>query len=140
MRRSHSKRILQGVPVLVLLAVASVNILLVNFGDLDPWMVGGFGMFSSTDNRANRRIDASALVQGERVPLKISLYKTELGELRVLPTDFRLTSFLSKLACDRRVVPQGATSIRLSFYKLQVDKATVTPRLWWRKSANVCPD
>jgi hypothetical protein len=52
-RRQRWRTIL---PVALLVAVASVQVVLTRTAGLSPWKGGGFGMFSTTDDSGRRRV------------------------------------------------------------------------------------
>lgn len=60
MTGSRRDRLLALAPVLLLCLVAAVQFALTNTVQMAPWKGGGFGMFSTTDSAASRRVRLTA--------------------------------------------------------------------------------
>ena len=120
--------------MLVMVLVGMVGAFFVFRDDLSSWSGGTFGMFSSVDNLDTRRIEATAEVQGKKIDVDLSDFASLLREVRMVPTNERLLSFLNDAVCE--VAPREASSVTLKYLKLQIDENVVTPVEQWRMSVD----
>jgi hypothetical protein len=89
----------------LLLLLAALHFALVRCCALHPWLGGGFGMFSTVDERRLRlfRIDAA----GER-PLEVPPELEDAAErVEALPSQAWLRAFLGALAADPELAGAG---------------------------------
>lgn len=119
-----------------MLAVATLATILVFAAGMTPWRGGTFGMFSSVDTRSTRQVLAYTEVDGRSIQLDLSSYQAQLDELRILPTEGRLTRFLKGTVCA--VAPPAASSVSLRYLKLEIDRVQVTPVEVWRGETDDC--
>ena len=136
--RIRHVRILHVLPVLVMLGVAVFNLFLVYGSGLSIWRVGGFGMFSSLDNRATRFVRAVAITDNATIALDLSDYKRTVDHLRILPRDPDLKRFLAELACTRDLLPTQTAAVELSYYGLELKGDKAIPVVRWRERRDVC--
>jgi hypothetical protein len=90
-------------PVLLLAAVAVRQIHLVRTADLPPWKGGGFGMFSTTDGLADRRLRIVVTGPGraEQIEVPPRLLKIA-AKAALLPDEARLEGLARAIAADER--------------------------------------
>ena len=96
--RALASRALSWLPVALLVAVAAAHFGLVRCCALHPWLGGGFGMFSTVDERHFRalRIDA----EGEQ-PVELPPELEDAAErAEALPSEARLRALAGALATD----------------------------------------
>lgn len=136
--RIRHVRILHVLPVIVMLGVAVFNLHLVYGSGLSIWRVGGFGMFSSLDNRATRYVKAVAITDKATIALDLSGYKSTVDHLRILPRDHDLQRFLEELACTQELLPAKAAAVELTYYGLELKGNKAIPVVRWRESRNGC--
>ncbi len=117
---------LGALPPLLLVLVASVQIVLVERADLSPWLGGGFGMFSTLDDRGHRHLDIMAEWQGR---MRGVIVPEELADRArrtlALPTRARLLRLARELA-ERSDLPPGYT-LRLKVWRNGYDPETLQP-------------
>lgn len=90
---------LATLPAVLLVAVASVQIVLACTAHLSPWSGGGFGMFASTDSPARRHLHAWALRPGLRSELEIPKeLETPARRALALPVPSRMRPLAEALA------------------------------------------
>jgi hypothetical protein len=89
---------------------------------LHPWLGGGFGMFSTVDER---RLVATALGPDgeERIELPIAL-EDAADRAEALPTGRRLGAIAAELAADP---PPGTLAVRVEVWETRFD-ASFAPR------------
>jgi hypothetical protein len=91
--------------VALILALAALHFALVRCCSLHPWLGGGFGMFSTVDQRQLRlfRIDA-----GVERPLEVPPELEDAAErVEALPSEAWLRAFLGALAADPELAGAG---------------------------------
>lgn len=130
--------ILHLLPAVALLAVAGFNLYLVHQEGLSIWRVGGFGMFSSLDNRSTRHIEAVAIDGKATRVLDLSGYEREVEHLRILPRGRDLENFLQEIACDQALLLATTDSVELTYYGLTFEGSTVAPVVRWRGNLSAC--
>jgi hypothetical protein len=92
--------------------VVAVHFALVTCCDLHPWLGGGFGMFSTVDER--RLVAVSVGAQGEeRIELPRAL-EDAAERAEALPTDARLRAIAEALAADP---PPVARAVRVEVWE-----------------------
>lgn len=75
---------LAAAPLVLLIAIALVQIWLSAAIDLTPWKGGGFGMFSTVDHVPSRFIRVFLVLRGDggqEVPISLPTERREIGEL-----------------------------------------------------------
>lgn len=116
------------VPVILLVAVAAIQIYLAHEYALAPWSGGGFGMFSTSDAAQSRHIHAYALSPGVRREIVIppSLRDMTL-RASALPTE----SNLKRLARELSEIPtpesESVGSIIIQVWRTDYDPVTLMP-------------
>ena len=120
-------------PALLLVAVATTQIVLSRTAHLSAWSGGGFGMFSTTDTPARRHLHAWAIRPGLRSELEIPAdLEVPVRRALALPVASRLSPIAGTLARieeedgDPDAAPLEA--IVLQVFRVDYDKATLAPR------------
>ena len=86
-------------PVVLLVVVAFHQLAATVYGDLSPWLGGGFGMFSTLDTPGNRVLSIHLLEPGIRRELLIpEALDDEAERALAFPTRRRLTNLATHLA------------------------------------------
>lgn len=109
----------------VLLAVAAVQIYVVETTYLTPWEGGGFGMFSTVDAARARFVRTFLITPGGEVPVERPAYLDHyVRKLRVLPTKERAARMAGALARATWVADETIPS------------DTTAPTYRWRRSGS----
>ena len=113
-------------PALLLIAVAAVQIGLARAGDLTAWKGGGFGMFSTLDHGAHRRITAvvEAPDRSEQIELPPSLEETA-ARAAGLPADWLLRRLAEALAARERRQQRPVNRVTLTVWTTDFDRDTL---------------
>ena len=121
-----------ALPAVLLLAVASAQILAAKTGVLSPWLGGGFGMFATTDSPSRRHLHAVALRPGLREAIELpGLLDREARRAVALPTDHRLRVLARALegfvreSDDPDTAPLEAIEIHV--YRVRFTRETLAP-------------
>ncbi len=114
------------VPLVVLLSMATLQIVLVATRGLTPWKGGGFGMFSTLDDAPHRsmRIVVEAPGRSEEVAIPLSI-EDEAVKALTLPTDHRLRRLAQAVADRERRYGREATTVRITVWKHDVDPVSL---------------
>ena len=114
------------VPVILLIAVAMGQIVLVRAFDLTPWKGGGFGMFATLDHAAFRRVDivVDAPDRSEALEVPPSL---ELIEARAasFPAPWLLTKLAEGVAARERRNGRTVARVTLTVWRTAFDRVTL---------------
>jgi hypothetical protein len=115
-------------PQALLLLVFASQLVLVRVSALTPWKGGGFGMFSTLDHGAFRRITAvvEAPHRSEAVDIAPSL---ELAEARAVtcPADWLLRRLAAGVAARERRHERPVDTVRLTVWRTEFDRTTIQP-------------
>jgi hypothetical protein len=110
--RALGARVLPRLPVALLLAVAAGHFALARCCDLNPWLGGGFGMFSTVDERSVRAFRVGT--DGE-APLAIPDELDDTADrCEALPRAPRLRALALALA---ELPEQGGASVRVEVWE-----------------------
>ena len=115
-------------PIILLLAVALIQLFLAHSSGLSPWSGGGFGMFSTSDAPRRRHIHAYSISPGVRREIVIPDYLRETAlRSAALPTE----SSLNRLAIELAKIPspdyETPNSIKIQVWKTDYDPSTLMP-------------
>lgn len=120
----------QALPVIILGAVATVQVGLAKTADLSAWKGGGFGMFSTVDDAPHRavRIVVEAPNRSEEVAIAPSIDRDAIKAM-TLPSDGRLRRLAEAVAARERRYARLVTRVRITIWRHEVDIDTlrVTP-------------
>jgi len=107
-------------PVALLVAVAAVQVALVNTAGLSPWKGGGFGMFSTTDDAGRRRsrVFVSAAERSEEVAISPSL-EDAARRAAVLPTDLALTRLARRVVERETRYHRPVDTVRIETWRIE---------------------
>ena len=123
---------LSTLPALLLVAVASLQVVLARTEHLSPWSGGGFGMFASVDSPAQRHLHAWALRPGLRSELDVPKELEALARRALaLPSESRMRPLAEALA--RIEMEEGdpdeapLDTVSLQIYGVTFDPETLAP-------------
>jgi hypothetical protein len=116
------------IPVILLVAVALLQLFLAHASGLAPWSGGGFGMFSTPDAAQSRHMHVYAVSPGIRreVEIPFDLRGIALRTL-ALPTESNLKRLARKLS--KIPTPEGGAvgSIIIQVWKTDYNPVTLMP-------------
>ena len=113
-------------PVAVLVAVALHQLGATAYGDLTPWLGGGFGMFATLDTPGNRVLSAHVLEPDFRREIVIPQSLSDAaGRARAFPTRRRLTDLAGRLAADPRYNRDTVEAVVLTVWRIRPEPEPV---------------
>ena len=114
------------VPVILLIAVAIGQAVLVRAFDLTPWKGGGFGMFATLDHAAFRRVDivVDAPDRSEEVEVPPSL-EVDAARAASLPAPWLLTKLAEGVAARERRNGRAVARVTLTVWRTAFDRVTL---------------
>jgi len=114
------------VPVVLLIAVAIGQIVLVRAFDLTPWKGGGFGMFATLDHAAFRRVDIVVDAPGRSEALEVPpSLEADAARAASLPAPWLLTKLAEAVAARERRHGRAVARVRLTVWRTAFDRATL---------------
>ena len=115
---SNKDKILQLIPIVLLLIVASIHAYLWLNSSVSVWRLGSFGMYATVDDVAFRHMKVYAVFEKETQEFALnSSHERSLLKARVLPTEANLENLLNYLACDASLLTQEkADAIKLEYW------------------------
>jgi hypothetical protein len=117
-------------PIVLLVCTAFSQFILAHAVDLSPWLGGGFGMFSTTDDGVNRELrvfttDAEGAEQQRATPEALA----DLAQrARALPSPARLQALAKALATAYAREGAQFSTLRLEVWRTTFDAGDLTPR------------
>jgi hypothetical protein len=122
--------VLPYVPIALLVFTALSQFILAHTVDLSPWLGGGFGMFSTTDDGVNRQLrvftlSAEGEVQERAIPETLADAERRA---RVLPSPSRLYTFAKALATAYGREGKQFSTLRVEVWRTTFDADSLTPR------------
>ena len=122
------ERRLRLLPGLLLIAVASHQIVLAHTSGLAAWSGGGFGMFASTDASATRHLHAYVLRPGLRREVRPAQRHRDLVRRTLaLPSERNLRRLAAALAGLPSPDYGPATGVEIQVWHTRFDSETLTP-------------
>ncbi len=107
-------------PVALLVVVALHQLGATVYGDLTPWLGGGFGMFATLDTPGNRVLSAHVLEPDFRREIVIPQSLSDAaGRARAFPTRRRLTDLAGRLAADPRYNRDTVEAVVLTVWRIR---------------------
>jgi hypothetical protein len=115
-----------GLPVLILVVVAAIQIGLARTADLTPWKGGGFGMFSTSDHGGQRslRIVVSAPERSEEIAVSPSL-QDAADRVTALPGRRQLTHLARLVAAREQRHGRPVESVRIECWQTEHNPQTL---------------
>ena len=114
------------IPAGLLVAVACGQVVLARSGDLTPWKGGGFGMFSTLDHGAFRRIVVVVEAPGRSETLAMpSSLRTSEARAAQYPATWLMRRLADRIAARERRYGRPVTVIRLDVLGTSFDAATL---------------
>src|SRR5262245_61748630 len=113
-------------PLVLLIAVAAIQIVLARTVDLTAWKGGGFGMFSTLDHGAYRRVDVviDAPDRSEALEIPESL-EVSAARAALCPTDWLLHRLSEGVAARERRNARPVARITVKVWRTEFDRATL---------------
>jgi hypothetical protein len=119
-------------PVGLLLLVAATQVTLAGRAALTPWKGGGFGMFSTTDDAARRRVRVfvSAAERSEEIAIAPSL-EDAARRAAVLPTEHEFSRLAKGVVARERRYARPVETVRIEVWRIDYapDTLAATSRL-----------
>ena len=113
-------------PALLLAAVAICQIGLAKAADLTPWKGGGFGMFSTLDHNAYRRVEV--VVEGtersETLEIPPSL-QVDAARAAAFPAEWTLRSLAEGVAARERRYQRSVSQVTIRVWRTDFDRTTL---------------
>ncbi len=123
-----SVAVFRYVPCALLIGVASLQIVLASTQNLSPWMGGGFGMFSSTDELFNRYLTATLVgPNGSRIVEVPESHWETANAVLALPMDKRLQDFGQDLLSSVGEESVSYDAIELEVWTVRYAASDLTP-------------
>jgi hypothetical protein len=114
-------------PATLLGVVATAQIILALAGGLTPWKGGGFGMFSTLDHGAYRRveivIDAPDRSEAQEVPPSLEELAARAA---AYPADWLLRQLAEGVVSRERRYNRPVTRVTLSVWRTEFDPGSLT--------------
>jgi hypothetical protein len=121
--------VLRYLPSALLVATALCQVIFAFTVDLSPWLGGGFGMFSTTDDGVNRHLRVVTTRAGKEEEREIPPTLTDLAQRTlVLPSPARLRAFAQALAREYSREGQRFATLRVEVWRTTFDAQRLTPR------------
>ena len=113
-------------PVVLLVAMACVQVALTRSAGLSPWKGGGFGMFSTTDDGGRRhvRIFVTAADRSEELEISPSL-EDAAARAAVLPTGHLLTDLARRVVERERRHQRAVEAVRIETWRVEYATGTL---------------
>src|SRR4051794_6740254 len=113
-------------PVGLLVVVAGTQVTLARSAALTPWKGGGFGMFSTTDDAARRRVRVfvSAPERSEEITIPPSL-QAAARRAAVLPADYELSRLAAGVAARERRNGRPVETVRIEAWRIDYARDTL---------------
>ena len=110
----------------LLVFVATLQIGLVSMAGLSPWLGGGFGMFSTLNDRGHRHLhltlERSGVQHGVDVPAELH---DRARRVLALPTEARLRALAAAVASHSN--PSPGSELRLAIWRTRYDPESLQP-------------
>ena len=120
--------LLAALPALLLSVVALRQIQLTRTENLSPWKGGGFGMFASTDSRANRYLRVYVKAPGRHAELAIPRSLEELAaRVAVLPSERLLRRLAADVAARERRHARSVQTVAIEVWRTHFERETLRP-------------
>jgi hypothetical protein len=115
-----------GLPALLLVSVALLQIALAHTVGLSPWKGGGFGMFSTTDRAEGRYLRVFVRAPGRHEELRLAPeLRDPATRAAVLPTTARLERLARDVGRHERRAGRPATTVRVEVWRAEFDGETL---------------
>lgn len=115
------RRLAVALPALLLLTVASVQMLLARYDGLSPWKGGGFGMFASVDGLPFRwvRVHVSAPGRSEELAVPPSL-EGQAHRVATWPHQAATTAFARAVIAREQYHQRPIENVRVEIWRADV--------------------
>jgi hypothetical protein len=118
-----------ALPAVLLTVVAATQIVLTQVQMLSPWKGGGFGMFSTLDERPFRyvRMFVRAPERSEELAVPPSLEELA-ASAEILPGDLQLERLARAVVAREQRRGQPAAEVRLEVWRVEFAAGSLAPR------------
>jgi hypothetical protein len=118
-----------GLPALLLVGMALLQIALAHTAGLSPWKGGGFGMFSTTDRAEGRYLRVYVQAHGRHEELRLApALMDPATRAAVLPTTARLERFARDVGEHERRAGRPASTVRVEVWRAEFEGEPLTGR------------
>ena len=119
---------LRWLPPGLLLAIFAMQVVLVRTSALTPWKGGGFGMFSTLDHGAYRRVSVivNAPDRSERVEVAPSIEEEEARAV-ACPSDRLLRRLAVAVAERERRHERPVSSVAITVWRVEFERGSLAP-------------
>ena len=113
-------------PALLLAIVAICQIGLAKTADLTPWKGGGFGMFSTLDHNAYRRLEVvvDGTERSEALEIPPSL-ETDAARAAAFPAEWMLRSLAEGVTAREKRYRRSVSQVTITVWRTDFDRATL---------------
>jgi hypothetical protein len=113
-------------PAFLLALVAVVQIVLARTADLTPWKGGGFGMFSTLDHNAYRRVDVvmDGTERSEALEIPPSL-ETAAARAAAFPAGWMLRSLAERVVQREHRYQRSVSRVTITVWRTDFDRTTL---------------
>jgi len=106
-------------PVALLLSVAAAQVVLARASGLSPWKGGGFGMFSTTDDSAHRRVKVFVTAEDRSEEIEITPSLDDAARrAAVLPATGQLTRLARGVIERERRHSRPVDTVRIETWRI----------------------
>lgn len=110
-------------PAAVLFAIACLQIGLSKTAGLSPWKGGGFGMFSSLDGTAFRRVRVFVQAPGRDEELEISpSQEIKAARAELFPSEPKLLELAMAVAAREQRYERSVSTVRIEVWRAEFDQ------------------
>src|SRR5262249_54656161 len=124
-----SARTAEAIPAALLAIVACSQLVLTRTTNLTPWKGGGFGMFSTLDHAAFRRIsiviDAPDRSEGLEIPDSLQEIAARVANC---PADWALRRFATEIVARERRHDRPVAHVTIQVWRTEFDPGSLQPR------------
>jgi hypothetical protein len=119
---------LRWLPPALLVAIFAMQVVLVRTSALTPWKGGGFGMFSTLDHGAYRRMSVivNAPDRSERVEVAPSIEEEEARAV-ACPSDRLLRRLAVAVAERERRHERPVSSVAVTVWRVEFERGSLAP-------------
>lgn len=113
-------------PALLLAIVAICQIGLAKAADLTPWKGGGFGMFSTLDHNAYRRLEVvvAGTDRSEALEIPPSL-ETAAARAAAFPAEWMLRSLAEGVTAREKRYQRSVSQVTITVWRTAFDRSTL---------------
>ena len=124
--RQFSWRVLA--PIVLLIAVAILQVILAKTGELSPWKGGGFGMFATTDGAAFRRIRVFVEAPGRSEEIEIaSSQEIQAARAQLFPSDSMMKNLAQAVVSREQRYGRPVERVKIEVWRTEFLSGSLEP-------------